>query len=98
MNMHGMVRASGGESLLECKDFAEKQILTRISIDKKLWSLQTEPNTVFGWCGVGCSWLQQQPSSSQQQAAIRTAAKCDHNRYLFLRGHNYCLEPGGAFY
>jgi len=24
MNMHGMVRASGGESLLECKDFAEK--------------------------------------------------------------------------
>jgi len=33
---------------LECKDFAEKQILTRISIDKKLWSLQTEPNTVFG--------------------------------------------------
>ena len=58
---------SGGESLLECKDFAEKQILTRMTTDKKLWSLQTVP-------------------------------KGDHNRYLFLRGHNYCLEPGGAFH
>lgn len=34
---------SGGESLLECKDFAEKQILTRMTTDKKLWSLQTVP-------------------------------------------------------
>jgi len=31
--------------------------------------------TVFGWCGVGCSWLAAAAaSSSQQQAAIGTAA------------------------